>query len=167
MYVLTLIRHAKSSWDDPALADFDRPLNPRGRRHAPFMGRLLHEQGVRFDLLLSSPARRALDTAREIARQTGLPAAAIRQEPAIYEASPDTLLQVVRRLPDTAREVALVGHNPGLSLLAERLASGPVPELKTAALLRLAFDAPGWAALREGSGRLLAHEYPKKYRRRR
>ena len=163
MYTLTLIRHAKSSWDDPSLDDFDRPLNARGRRDAPFMGRLLHEQGVRFDLLVSSPARRALDTAREIARQVGYPPEAIRQEPAIYEASPGGLLAVVHALPAQARSVGLVGHNPGLSLLAQRLSREPVPELKTCAYVRLAFEVPDWSAVGERNGRLLAFEYPKKY----
>ena len=165
MYTLTLIRHAKSSWDDPSLDDFDRPLNPRGRRDAPLMGHLLHEQEVRFDLLVSSLARRALDTAREIARQVGYPTEAIRQEPAIYEASPGDLLAVVNALPAQARSVGLVGHNPGLTLLAQLLSREPVPELKTCAYVRLAFDVPDWSAVAPGEGRLLAFETPKKHRK--
>jgi phosphohistidine phosphatase len=133
---LYLLRHAKSSWDEPGLADHDRPLAPRGRRAAKAMGRYLREQGIEPDLILCSSATRA----RQTLERLGLPGARI--EPGLYGADAATL----RRFIPKAASAMLIGHNPGIHDLAVSLArSGPrVPELAakfpTGALATLELD---------------------------
>lgn len=160
MPLLTLIRHAKSSWNYPELSDFERPLNERGRRDAPRMAERLARSLPAPDLLLSSPATRALATARSFAETLGLDTARIRIEPRIYEASRKTLLDVVAGLPESAVHALLFGHNPGLSELAHTLADCPFDEMPTCAVVHLRIDGKGWTPL-PGKGRLLAYLYPK------
>ncbi|MAS08456.1 MAG: histidine phosphatase [Ahrensia sp.] len=156
MKTLYLLRHAKSSWDDPSLDDFDRPLSERGRTAAPLIGKYMAERGWRPDLALVSPARRARDTWRIVAYEWPAPVET-RFDRAIYLAEPDDLLALLREA-DTPGSVILVGHNPGMEDLAAQLASpGSDPQARarmaekfpTAALAR--FDvgalAPGGAAL--------------------
>lgn len=159
---LTLIRHAKSSWDHPELSDFDRPLNKRGKRNAPEMGQRLAGHGLRPDLVVSSPARRALDTARVIAEAIGYPADAIRQDPNIYEASVGALLEVLAELPDECRHVVLFGHNPGLTDLANDLTRGGIDNVPTCGVVDCALDVRNWSEVGSGCGRLLEFDYPKK-----
>src|SRR2546426_10315742 len=105
MRLLTLVRHAKSSWDYPELSDFERPLNERGRRDAPAMAQRISRLPPKPDLLMSSPATRALATARLFAETLGFPMQDITIDARIYDASPETLLNVVRQLDDAARHV--------------------------------------------------------------
>ncbi|WP_457598784.1 SixA phosphatase family protein, partial [Hydrogenimonas sp.] len=121
MKELFLFRHAKSSWDDPSLSDFDRPLNERGRRDAPLMGEHLKAMGIHLDLIVASPAKRAKKTAKIIAEKLGYDIEKIIWQENIYEASPQTLLYIVCQLPEKAKRVMLVGHNPSLTLLANQL----------------------------------------------
>ena len=161
MKCLTLIRHAKSSWHDRTLRDFDRPLNARGLRNAPDMARRLAAE-LRLPLrLISSPALRALSTARYFAAAFGMPEDAIVLEPEIYEASAGTLLALVNALPDTDAHVLLFGHNPGFSDLAHQLADCPFSDMPTCAAVTIAFDLPHWRDVVPGSGRVLHYRYPK------
>jgi phosphohistidine phosphatase len=156
---LLLLRHAKSSWGDPALADFERPLNERGLRAAPLVGRFMREQKLRPDLVLSSPAERARETARLVAEAAGL-AAPLRFDERIYEATAARLLEVVSQAEEGAQELLLVGHNPGLEdLLA--LLTGEARRMPTAALARILLNVEKWSKVREGSGRLEWHVKPK------
>ncbi|MEZ5810086.1 MAG: histidine phosphatase family protein [Rhizobiaceae bacterium] len=154
MPVLFLLRHAKSSWDDPALDDFDRPLAPRGLKAAPTMGREMASRGWVPDLALVSPAARA-------AQSWALVSAAFADVPPtqfeenLYMATPQTMLGFVTGLDEAAEGIVLVGHNPGMEELALLLA-GPgsdetaearmAAKFPTAALARLAFDGP-WVSL--------------------
>lgn len=122
MRKLTLLRHGKSSWDAQGLNDFDRPLNQRGREAARLVGRELRRRKMRFDLVLASPAIRVRETLEELADGFGS-ALDIRFEPRIYLADPDTLLDLVRSLPDEIESPLLVGHNPGLHELALQLSA--------------------------------------------
>src|SRR5688500_11253691 len=112
MKTLLLLRHGKSSWDDPALGDFDRPLNERGVNDSKLIGKYAVRKRVKADLVLSSPATRAKDTARLF-----VAAAALKKAPAyderIYESSVRRLLQVISGLDDSNKTIVLVGHNPG------------------------------------------------------
>lgn len=162
MRLLTLIRHAKSSWDDGGLRDFDRPLNARGLRDAPVMAARLHNAMSAPDRLISSPALRALSTAQTFARTLRLSEDAIVLAPGIYDASGDTLLTLVRELDDVSPHVALFGHNPGLSQLAGWLSVEPLDELPTCGIVQLAFDIGRWQDLAEASGTLRYHDWPKK-----
>ena len=152
MKTLLLLRHAKSSWDAPALDDFDRPLAPRGERDAPRMGRALRERGVLPDLIVCSPAVRARQTCDAF-----VAAAQLSVEPqldkAIYGASADELMKLIRGLPAHSACALMVGHNPGMQDLVSRLA-GVDEEMPTAALACIVFDAERWDDVEEGRGRL-------------
>jgi phosphohistidine phosphatase len=152
MKILYLLRHAKSSWDEPALADFDRPLNGRGRRAAPHVAGYMREKGIRPGLVVSSPAVRARQTAELVAGAEGV-GAPIKFDERIYEAHPLDLWKVVRGADESVGELMLVGHNPGLEELTERL-TGEHERLPTAALVRIELRADGWPQVEEGCGRL-------------
>ncbi|HEV3470971.1 MAG TPA: histidine phosphatase family protein [Pyrinomonadaceae bacterium] len=159
MKSLLLLRHAKSSWDDPRLADFDRPLNDRGRRAAPLVGRHMRERKIRPDLVVCSPAERARRTIALVAEAAGL-SAPVRFDERVYEATAAGLLEVVSQVEDAAGEVLLVGHNPGMEELLELL-TGEARRMPTAALARVRLDIDNWSQLRPRAGRLEWHVKPK------
>ena len=159
---LYLIRHAKSSWDDPRLADFDRPLNDRGKRDAPRMGRRLAEGGHRPDILLSSPARRALGTAKRIAHELGFRKEAILRNSHLYHADESQLLQAVRAQPDRASSLMLFGHNPGLTEFATLLCRYPFDNIPTCGVVCIDFPVDSWTRVTYNQGALQFFDYPKK-----
>lgn len=154
MKTLYLLRHAKSSWKDADLADFDRPLNERGRRAAPFMGRLLRERGSEIDLIVSSPAKRAKKTAKLFLEAAGYETD-ILYDQRIYEASPNTLIYVLSELDDRFSSVMLVGHNPGMEGLIRALTDRIEP-MPTAAIAIIKLGVDTWAELAAGTGMLAA-----------
>ncbi len=162
MKYLTIVRHAKSSWENPELADRDRPLNKRGRHDAPMMGDRLAERGYRPDVILSSPANRALTTARVIAEALGFPPDDIAIDERIYGAGVAGLVGLVRETDDTAGRVMLFGHNPELTAMVNRLARVSLDNLPTCgvALLEFAFDT--WARLGTEPATRAEIDYPKK-----
>ena len=160
---LFLLRHAKSSWDDPGLADHDRPLAPRGRRSAALMASHLRDEGIRPELVLCSTAVRTRETL-EGARLSDAGEVAFERD--LYAASADTLLARLRRVPDAVESALLIGHNPGMQDLAVMLArSGAELErverkLPTGALATLELDG-GWSDLGPGRAKLVAFVRPK------
>jgi phosphohistidine phosphatase len=160
---LTLIRHAKSSWDDASLSDFERPLNPRGHKNAPLMATVLQQQGIRLDLILSSPATRARSTAEYIASGLAYPPEQLRFIDELYGADSATLLRVVHGLPDAAQHVALVAHNPGLTDFCNLLGAAGIDNLPTCAVATIRFEVAAWQAVNRDSGVLERYEYPRKY----
>ncbi len=163
MLQLTLIRHAKSSWGDTALSDFDRPLNERGLRDIALMGNILNEKLAIFDQLISSPAKRAITTSKLFAEKLGHPDKDIKLEQQLYNASLHTLLKVIHQLDSTVKHCVLVAHNPGLSMLADHLDSGQTGDLPTCAVVSFTFELNDWQAIGRGNGKLVLFEYPKKY----
>jgi phosphohistidine phosphatase len=159
---LVLLRHAKSSWKDQAREDFDRPLNKRGRQDAPRMGQRLAMLGERPDMILASPARRARKTAELIAAAWNYEKSAIRFDPVIYEAEVATLVELVRHLDNAWQDVMLVGHNPGLTDLANVLAPCRLDNIVTCGVVKLAFEVGSWQDVRLNCGRLLYYDYPRK-----
>lgn len=158
MKLLTLLRHAKSDWGDAGLADFDRPLNERGRKDAPLMGRFLAAVGLLPDLVVSSPARRARQTSEAAAQAAGY-RRRIQWEEAIYMASLDTLLAVVQSLPDDAGHALLVGHIPGFEELASALMGAGGRDayglhMPTAAAAHIVLAIDLWREARPGCGQL-------------
>jgi len=149
---LLLLRHAKSSWGDSSLADFDRPLNERGLRAAPLVGRFMRRRKLDPDLVISSPAERARQTTALVAESAKL-SAPLRFDERVYEATPARLVEVVSQVEESAGEVLLVGHNPGLEGLLELL-TGESRSMPTAALARVALGIEKWGRLREGAGRV-------------
>ena len=153
MKVLYLLRHAKSSWDDPPQsADFDRPLNERGRRAVPVVAGFVREKGIRPGAVVSSPALRARQTAELLAADAGFDAP-VRFDARVYEAHALDLLKIITEAGEPAAELMMVGHNPGLEDLIGRL-TGERVRLPTAALVRVELKVDGWAEAGEGCGRL-------------
>jgi len=140
---LFLVRHAKSSWGEPSLPDRERPLNDRGKRDAPRMGKRLAELGVKPDVILSSPAKRAFRTARILAGELGYRVEDIHVDKRLYAAEADVLLRVIRELGDGEKCVMVVGHNPELTELAHRY-SGAITHMPTCAVAEFAFAADSW-----------------------
>ena len=159
---LLICRHAKSSWHDANLNDFDRPLNKRGERDAPEMGRRLARQGVRPDLIMTSPAARALATALHYARSLGIPPAQVRRNMAQYAASVSELIRLIRTVDSGVATLMLVGHNPESTALANELGGLHIGNIPTSGIVALAFPRCAWAELTAGSGVLLFFDYPKK-----
>jgi phosphohistidine phosphatase len=155
--VVYLLRHAKSSWKTGA-RDHERPLAGRGRRAAKAIAAHLREQGIEPELVLCSTARRARETLERIEPALGAPTVLIERE--LYGAGSGALLERLRGVPDEVRSVMLIGHNPGLQLLALELArpAAAVAELEakfpTAALATLAFSGAGWQGLEPGTADL-------------
>ena len=152
MKTVWLLRHAKSSWDDGALADHDRPLAPRGRKAAKRIRRWAAEHGVRPQLVLCSTAVRARDTLERVLPGLGDPE--VELEGGVYHASAGALMERLRRLPPDADSVMLVGHNPGLEDLASMLAPPGPDALPTGALAELRLEIDAWSDVRHGCGLL-------------
>lgn len=159
---LLLVRHAKSDWNND-LTDHERPLNMRGRKAAPFMGRKLAEKGLVPDLIISSTANRALTTARMMAEQLGYDESRIEQTSDVYHASAQELEEVVNRVGDEYALVMLVGHNPGMSMFVDHLTKDGTGHMPTAAIAGVSFGVSEWRAVAGETGMLLFFDYPKQY----
>ena len=160
MKTLFLVRHAKSSRDDPALPDKDRPLNDRGMRDAPRVGERLAKRGVTPDLILSSPAQRALTTAEIIAKKLDYKLKDIVVDERLYASTADGLLAVIHELGDKPKHVLLFGHNPELTELAHRL-SGTITDMPTCAVAEFALDIKSWSNVgKQAPAKVILH-YPK------
>ena len=160
MKTLLLLRHAKSSWDHPNLSDHDRPLNSRGLRDAPRMGRLVKEQGLTPDLIIASSAARAQATARQIAEHCDY-LGEIDCTGSLYHAATDEYLAYLRCVPDEYAAVMVVGHNPGLEDLLESI-TGSYQKMPTATLAYVSFDISSWRELAPTTrGRLINCWRPK------
>jgi len=161
---LLLIRHAKSSWDDPDVADIDRPLNNRGKRDAPVMGeRLKNTHNAKPDLILSSPAKRALRTAKIIAKEIEYPAEKVVIKNSLYGAGVDAMLNVIQYLDDSIHEVMVFGHNPDLTSLANYLSDHQTDNIPTCGVFCVDFDIKLWKDVKSGKGIFRFFDYPKKH----
>ncbi len=159
---LYLVRHAKSSWDNPLHRDFERPLNGRGVDTAPKMAQFLWKLGAHPDLIMTSPARRAIDTAHYFGTQFGLLGDHFVPEPSIYEATPHEIMRIISRLPNDKQHVFLVGHNPTFTEVANLFAGDdPFANIPTCGVVRLDCEAEQWNQLYEGNTRVGAHWFPK------
>ncbi len=159
MKTLYLLRHAKSSWDDPAQTDFERPLNKRGLKAAPFMGELMAKKRFEPSVIVSSPAMRAKTTAR-LVKDAGSFSADIIFEKSIYEASPNALRQVISEISDNHSSALLVGHNPGIEGFIRYL-TGDLEPMPTAALAVIELEIEKWDEINDGNGELKAVYRPK------
>ena len=155
---LYIARHAKSSWGDMSLSDFERPLNGRGKRDAPFMANLLKEKGITPDLILSSPAKRTKKTAKHYHEALG---GELRFDENIYEASTITLYTLLKEVFKTVDSIMIVGHNPGFTALNDMLSDKEIFNIPTAGAVGIVFED----AVSMGGGKQLFFEYPKKYQK--
>jgi phosphohistidine phosphatase len=154
MKTIFLLRHAKSSWNHPELNDCDRPLNKRGKRQAPEMGKLIHTENLTPDLILSSPAVRACKTAEAVAENCGYDGEIDRIDD-FYPGGPADYLRVLSELPDGVRRVMVVGHNPGLGEFL-RVLVGETRTFSTAALAQVDLPLESWQELTASThGRLV------------
>lgn len=159
MKTLFILRHAKSSWNNADLSDFERPLNERGLETAPFMGEIFKENQFKPELILSSPARRAEQTAnliKDAARING----EIKFDERIYEASPSRLLEVIAEQSEKIESLMLVGHNPGLEGLIKVL-TGEIQPMPTAALAVIDLKIESWKEINNSTGSLRTLIRPK------
>jgi phosphohistidine phosphatase len=148
MKILLLLRHAKSSWKDGSVSDFDRPLNERGKKAARAIGQYIRRQRMMPDLVLSSPAVRARETTG-IVTTTARLAAELRYDERIYEADPLRLVHMISQIEDNFSFVLLVGHNPGIEELLSLL-TGSSQHMPTAALAKIRFEgADEWSEISE------------------
>jgi phosphohistidine phosphatase len=160
---LTLVRHAKSDWKHAELKDFERPLNRRGLRDAPHMAARLAEENFRPDLMLSSPAVRALETARIFASALEFPLRRLKTDERLYLAPAADILEVVRGTGPRVRHLMIIGHNPGLSEFAQSLTGdSELGELPTCAVYTMELDVRSWADAKFGDGLNPALTHPKR-----
>ncbi|TAH02820.1 MAG: histidine phosphatase family protein [Sphingobacteriales bacterium] len=158
---LLLVRHAKSDWGNVGVKDFDRPLNTRGFANAPEMGERLNIKNILPDVIVSSPALRAITTAKLIAHKINFDTEKIVQIPQIYEASEFDLLKVINHFDNTLNFVALFGHNGGLSNFANYLTGANIYNMPTCGMVLISFDTEDWATVSGGTGEVLWYDYPK------
>lgn len=159
MKKLYMIRHAKSSWKDMTLEDFERPLNKRGEKNAPEMGDRLKAKKVKPDLILSSPALRAKTTAEIIAKRVKYKDKVVFNED-IYEASAKRLHGILKKIKDEYDTVFLIGHNPGLNMLAEKYVDF-YENIPTCGIVEIEFDCERWISIDEENASLISFDYPK------
>ena len=162
MKTLTLVRHAKSSWRDMHLSDRKRPLNKRGKRDAPAMGKRMLRHGIRPALIISSPAKRAWSTAKKIAAEISYPRELLQRDDSLYLASVDDILDVIVAQDNGVDSLMIVGHNPGLTSFANFLSPGLTSNLPTAGIVSVAIDQDDWNLYEQPDTKLLVHDYPKK-----
>jgi len=154
---LYLLRHAKSSWKDFSLSDFDRPLNKRGKHDAPFMAEKMREKGIQPDSIISSPAKRAKRTAKIFSDILEVP---LFLESKLYEADVNEVLWIIQKAFETQDTVMIVGHNPELTLLNDVLCDKEIFNIPTAGIVALSFDT---YLIQENKGKQLFFDYPKIY----
>ena len=159
MKILFLLRHAKSSWDNASLADFDRPLNERGKNTAPFMGEVMTRREYAPSIVISSPANRAATTAKLVTESAGLNSA-IRYDDRVYEASPNSLRQVASEIDDAFGSAMIVGHNPGMEGFIRYL-TDEIEAMPTAALAVIELNVESWGEINADTGKLAELIRPK------
>ncbi len=160
--LLVLIRHAKSSWSDQTLSDYERPLNKRGKNDAPLMGEVLRKKGITPDLFLSSSAKRAKKTAKHIAAAIEYPFESIVFNRELYLAGEEKLFDVISKTDDAVEVLFLVGHNYGLTDLADSLTGADIENVPTTGIVGIEIGE-SWLSIRPGKAQLQFFDYPKKY----
>lgn len=163
MKTLCLLRHAKSSWKYPELDDFERPLNLRGRKDAPLMGKILIDLKFSPDIIISSPASRAAFTARLIAKVIQLPEDKVVYHNLLYETDPSTLMKVIHETSNMINGLLLIGHNPGFTSLANLLADHYISNIPTCGIYGMRLNISSWSEVTENCAKFLFFEYPKKH----
>ncbi|MEA3330558.1 MAG: histidine phosphatase family protein [Campylobacterota bacterium] len=162
MKKLYIIRHAKSSWKDSSLDDFDRPLNKRGKLNAPFMGTILKDKNVVPDIIISSPALRAKSTAKIIAKKVKYLKDIVYKK-AIYEESTVKLHAMLRKIDNDNDIAFLIGHNPELNILAGHYAHFN-ENIVTCGVVEIEFACNRWSEICAKNAKLISFDYPKKHK---
>lgn len=161
MKTLLLIRHAKSSWDDAGLSDFERPLNDRGKKDAPAMADRLYERGIKIDAFVSSPARRVRKTAEQFAKKYKKEKEDLVLKTELYMASDEAFNSVVEKLNDDLDCVAVFSHNPGITDFANGLTDARTDNIPTCGIFAVSIEAKKWNKFKEAKKKFLFFDYPK------
>lgn len=161
MKAIYLIRHAKSSWKDMSLNDFDRPLNQRGLENAPRIGKELAKLNCSPDLFICSPAKRTRKTAKLIAKELHFNSKEIQFIDSIYESSLKNLINIISSFPNNKNEILLIGHNPGTTELYNYLTDDDLINIPTCGVVKIEFDIQYWHEIIKGSGLKKFYLYPK------
>jgi len=163
MKKIYLIRHAKSSWKDATIDDFERPLNGRGKRDVAFMGKRLKMFEVMPDLIYTSPAKRAEKTAKEIAKEIACDKKKIKLNDTLYEGSYEGYLDLIHTIDDHYSSIFIIAHNPTITEVGERLSGAILSNIPTCAIVCISFDVESFKEITEESGHILFFDYPKKH----
>ena len=158
---LILIRHAKSDWENPSIRDFDRPLNKRGSVNAPEMAKRMISQKINPELIVSSPALRALTTAKYFAKEWEIDFEMIQTDKNIYEADLKTLLNVVNHFDNQHNTIAMFGHNPGFTNFVNYLSDVNIYNMPTCSIVILEFPFEEWNLVSGSTAKVLLFDYPK------
>ncbi len=161
MKTLYIVRHAKSSWDDAYMRDFDRPLNNRGNNNAPEMGKRLASMNILPDLIISSSANRAITTAKKIAREINYNQDNIKETKELYLASIGTTISIIRQVDDQHNSLMIFGHNPGWTDLTNYLSNAYIDNIPTCGIAAIEFDIERWSEVDKDKGKLIFFDYPK------
>ena len=163
MRSLYLVRHAKSSWDFPELSDDKRPLNKRGKKDAPLMGKLLKKNSEFPELMISSPAKRAFSTAKRIAQELGYKLKDIEKNDGLYMADTDEFYDVIRSVSKNIYKLMVFSHNYGITYFANHISDSNIDNIPTCGIVRIDFEIDSWKDIQNNKGNLVFFEYPKKY----
>lgn len=161
MKTLTILRHAKSSWDHRGLPDYERPLSRRGEKNAPMMAARLTDAGIRPSLIMSSPAVRAWTTAKIVAREISYPVEFLQRENSLYLAGVERLLDLVAEQDTGFNSIVVVGHNPGLTEFANYLLPDVTDNIPTCGMVSLNIDTDDWDLRQKKAAELILYDYPK------
>lgn len=161
MKILLVVRHAKSSWDNSVLSDFERPLNDRGKKDAPVMAERLKDKKIKIDAYISSPAKRAKKTAKIFMEEFGAKEKDLTLVQSLYEASVDDFYHAVERLDDKDDTVALFSHNPGVTDFINSLECSPIYNMPTCGVYALKINTKHWKEFKEAGKEFLFFDYPK------
>ena len=158
-----MIRHAKSSWSNPLQSDFERPLNERGKLEAPEMGKVLKDNNIIPDLIISSTAKRTKQTAKRIAEILGYSAGEIRWEEKLYHCIPSVFEELIFELGDTVKTVFIIAHNPGITEFVNELSAGfSIDNMPTCGIVGAHLTLDEWNSFSTTEKKIFLFEYPKK-----
>lgn len=163
MKTLFIVRHAKSSWKDQGVSDFERPLNKRGERDAPFMAKLIAQKNEKPELIITSPAVRALTTAKYFAESLSIEKQNFLTDQDVYDAGIGNMMKIINNIPNHYNSSMIFGHNPTLTALVNYLGDKYIDNLPTCAVVKITFDVDNWSDVNDASGRIGFFEYPGKY----
>jgi phosphohistidine phosphatase len=161
MKTLLLIRHAKSSWENFAVTDEERPLNARGKKNAPEMAKRLRKKHITIDAFLSSPAKRARDTAEYFTDAYDVPAKSIIIVPELYMANAEAFTAAIRNAPRKADTIAVFSHNDGITQYANRLSDARVDNMPTCAVFGVKCNIRDWSEFEPRDNEFYFFDYPK------
>lgn len=160
---LILIRHAKSSWDNPDWSDFDRPLNKRGLRDAPFMANLLSKKGISPDLIISSTAKRASETAQFFCEAFNYNFDNLQKDLGIYERGSKYIINLLSKLDNKINTVFIIGHNPDITSMATYFSGEFFDNVPTCGIIGVKFNFDAWENITTKNGELMFSEFPRNY----